>query len=48
MPSSEELAKCSGNYEIAGTIIKVEIQADKLIMTLPGQPIYELLEYQTS
>ena len=41
------LAKYLGEYELAGTITKVVLKDDnKLVLTIPGQPNYELLPYK--
>ncbi len=41
------LAKYMGEYELAGTIIKVVLKDDnKLVLSIPGQPNYELLPYK--
>lgn len=41
------LEKYLGEYELAGTIIKVVLKDDnKLVLTIPSQPNYELLPYK--
>ena len=37
------LNKYTGNYEISGMNLLVSLRGDKLILTVPGQPEYELL-----
>jgi CubicO group peptidase (beta-lactamase class C family) len=41
------LAKYLGKYELAGTIMEIVLKDDnKLVLTIPGQPNYELLPYK--
>jgi hypothetical protein len=36
-----------GKYELAGTIMEIVLKDDnKLVLTIPGQPNYELLPYK--
>lgn len=37
------LYKFTGDYEIAGSIIKISLRGDNLILAVPGQPEYELV-----
>jgi len=38
----EYLAKLTGEYELEGTLVKIDLVADELKATLPGQPQYTL------
>ncbi|MBS3741969.1 MAG: serine hydrolase [Candidatus Cloacimonetes bacterium] len=43
MSDPELLSRFSGKYDMAGNIVKVELnKAGKLVLTFPGQPVYEL------
>ena len=47
MTDPMKLAKYLGNYELAGTIFEIILKDDnKLFLTIPGQPNYELLPYK--
>jgi len=37
------LKKLSGQYELLGQVISVDLKGKVLTMTIPGQPVYELV-----
>ena len=44
--TAADLKKYVGEYEIAGGSLKIAIDLEKLTMTVPGQPVYELVPTQ--
>jgi CubicO group peptidase (beta-lactamase class C family) len=44
--SGSLLEKYTGDYEISGTVIKISLRGSTLIMTVPGQPDYELVPFK--
>lgn len=42
-PTKEELEKLVGEYELAGTAVKISLKGETLMMFVAGQPEYELL-----
>ena len=47
MYNPEFLSQFIGEYELAGQIIKIDLKGeDSLILTVPGQPVYELVPYK--